>query len=210
MDGTLLDDEDAVHDDFWPLIEELDRRDVVFCPASGRQYYNLRERFEPSRTRSSSSPRTAPTWCARPGAQLGLPRPPGPARWSRRAGPDRRWRRRGGGAVRKVSAYIERRDGPSSPRSTSTTTACSSSRTSCDRGRHPQGGRLRLRVLGAGVRPGVRALPRRYQVGGVRQHWLDLMGLAANKGTGIRHIQEALGITATRRWCSATSSTTWR
>ncbi len=27
------------------------------------------------------------------------------------------------------------------------------------------------------------------------EHWLDLMSLAANKGTGIRHIQEALGIT---------------
>ena len=47
MDGTLLDDDDAVHDDFWPLIEQLHARGVVFCPASGRQYYNLLERFEP-------------------------------------------------------------------------------------------------------------------------------------------------------------------
>ena len=47
MDGTLLDDDDAVHDDFWPLIEHLHSRGIVFCPASGRQYYNLRERFEP-------------------------------------------------------------------------------------------------------------------------------------------------------------------
>ena len=27
------------------------------------------------------------------------------------------------------------------------------------------------------------------------QHWLDVMDLHANKGSGIRHIQEALGIT---------------
>lgn len=47
MDGTLLDDVHAIHDDFWPLIEQLHARGIVFCPASGRQYYNLLERFEP-------------------------------------------------------------------------------------------------------------------------------------------------------------------
>ncbi|WP_028454621.1 Cof-type HAD-IIB family hydrolase [Chitinilyticum litopenaei] len=47
MDGTLLDDEHAIHDDFWPLIDELHRRGVLFCPASGRQYYSLLERFAP-------------------------------------------------------------------------------------------------------------------------------------------------------------------
>ena len=47
MDGTLLDDMHAIHDDFWPLIEELHTRGIIFCPASGRQYSNLLERFEP-------------------------------------------------------------------------------------------------------------------------------------------------------------------
>lgn len=47
MDGTLLDDDHAIHDDFWPLIDQLQSRGIVFCPASGRQYYNLFERFEP-------------------------------------------------------------------------------------------------------------------------------------------------------------------
>ena len=73
MDGTLLDDEDEVHDDFWPLIDELHERGILFCPATGRQYYNLRERFAASPTRSCSSPRTAPTWCAGPRAELRLP-----------------------------------------------------------------------------------------------------------------------------------------
>lgn len=45
MDGTLLDDAGELHDHFWPLIDELHRRGVLFCPASGRQYYNLLERF---------------------------------------------------------------------------------------------------------------------------------------------------------------------
>jgi len=45
MDGTLLDDAGELHDHFWPLIDELHRRGVLFCPASGRQYYNLLDRF---------------------------------------------------------------------------------------------------------------------------------------------------------------------
>lgn len=46
LDGTLLDDEHAIHDDFWPLVERLEAQGIVFCPASGRQYFNLAERFE--------------------------------------------------------------------------------------------------------------------------------------------------------------------
>ena len=47
MDGTLLDDEGAIHNDFWPLIDRLHARGILFCPASGRQYYSLLERFGP-------------------------------------------------------------------------------------------------------------------------------------------------------------------
>lgn len=47
MDGTLLDDDNAIHDDFWPLIDQLHARGIIFCPASGRQYYSLLERFKP-------------------------------------------------------------------------------------------------------------------------------------------------------------------
>jgi len=45
MDGTLLDDDNELHEHFWPLVHELNRLGILFCPASGRQYYNLRERF---------------------------------------------------------------------------------------------------------------------------------------------------------------------
>jgi len=45
MDGTLLDDEKQLHDDFWPLVEQLRRRGILFSPASGRQYYTLLDQF---------------------------------------------------------------------------------------------------------------------------------------------------------------------
>ena len=45
MDGTLLDDDKALHEHFWPLVAELFERGVLFCVASGRQYANLYSRF---------------------------------------------------------------------------------------------------------------------------------------------------------------------
>lgn len=45
MDGTLLDPDHAVHADFWPLLEQLQKRGIAFCPASGRQYANLHHVF---------------------------------------------------------------------------------------------------------------------------------------------------------------------
>ncbi|RMI12489.1 HAD family hydrolase [Cellulomonas triticagri] len=43
MDGSLLDPQGRVPDSFWPVLAELERRGIAFCPASGRQYANLRE-----------------------------------------------------------------------------------------------------------------------------------------------------------------------
>ena len=45
MDGSLLDDEKRIHDDFWPLLDELGRRGILLCPASGRQYATLRRQL---------------------------------------------------------------------------------------------------------------------------------------------------------------------
>jgi len=45
MDGTLLDGDKQVHEHFWPLVTELHRQGILFCPASGRQYFTLREQF---------------------------------------------------------------------------------------------------------------------------------------------------------------------
>ncbi|MGY4645162.1 Cof-type HAD-IIB family hydrolase [Cellulomonas sp. URHB0016] len=45
LDGSLLDDAKRIDDGFWPLLDELDRRGVLVCPASGRQYATLRREF---------------------------------------------------------------------------------------------------------------------------------------------------------------------
>lgn len=46
MDGTLLDDSKKLHDDFWEVFEELQKRGIYFVPASGRQYFNIYEYFK--------------------------------------------------------------------------------------------------------------------------------------------------------------------
>lgn len=45
MDGTLLDDDKELHDHFWPLVEALHERGILFCPASGRQFHTLHRLF---------------------------------------------------------------------------------------------------------------------------------------------------------------------
>ena len=45
MDGTLLDESGGIPDGFWPLLDRLAHRGVVFAPASGRQYPALAEMF---------------------------------------------------------------------------------------------------------------------------------------------------------------------
>ena len=45
MDGTLLDADRRVPDSIWPLIAEMGRRGILWCPASGRQYATLARDF---------------------------------------------------------------------------------------------------------------------------------------------------------------------
>lgn len=47
MDGTLLDAGSAVPAAFWPLLERMRERGIVFAPASGRQVASLAELFSP-------------------------------------------------------------------------------------------------------------------------------------------------------------------
>src|SRR5690606_34367911 len=46
MDGTLLNDAHELHPDSWKIEELLHEQGVRFAVASGRQYYNLFEKFE--------------------------------------------------------------------------------------------------------------------------------------------------------------------
>ncbi len=46
MDGTLLTSENKLPAGFDEMMAELKRRGVIFCPASGRQYFSLLKSFE--------------------------------------------------------------------------------------------------------------------------------------------------------------------
>lgn len=50
MDGTLLDGEGKVPDDFWPIVDAMHDRGIVFAPASGRQHATLAKIFSPRPT----------------------------------------------------------------------------------------------------------------------------------------------------------------
>lgn len=46
MDGTLLDSNNKINPEFYEVFEKLKENNVIFAAASGRQYYNLLDRFE--------------------------------------------------------------------------------------------------------------------------------------------------------------------
>ncbi|MEH0155198.1 HAD family hydrolase [Limibacter armeniacum] len=47
MDGTLVKSNHELPDDFFSVFEMLKQKGILFCVASGRQYYNLREQMLP-------------------------------------------------------------------------------------------------------------------------------------------------------------------
>lgn len=48
MDGTLLDGQRRIPEDFWPVLEQMHNEGVHFAPASGRQLYTLIDQFAPA------------------------------------------------------------------------------------------------------------------------------------------------------------------
>ena len=46
MDGTLLKSNNEIQDGFYDVFHNLKEKDIIFAAASGRQYYNLLERFK--------------------------------------------------------------------------------------------------------------------------------------------------------------------
>lgn len=46
MDGTLLNENNEINKEFFEIFHKLAEKDIIFAAASGRQYYNLLERFE--------------------------------------------------------------------------------------------------------------------------------------------------------------------
>lgn len=45
MDGTLLNDHDKINEEFFHILNEISKKNILFTVASGRQYYNLLNKF---------------------------------------------------------------------------------------------------------------------------------------------------------------------
>ncbi|MBS1229289.1 MAG: Cof-like hydrolase [Proteobacteria bacterium] len=198
MDGTLLDDEQAIHDDFWPLIEQLQARGIVFCPASGRQYYNLLERFEPIAEQLIFIAENG-SYVVRGGRELSsecLSRDAareliGVARELALSGADI-----GVVLCGKRSAYIERSDRDF----VAQVDKYYHRLEIVDDLREIEDSLLKLAVFAFDsservVYPVFSRFRATHQVVVSGANWLDVMAPLANKGAGLRHIQQALRVT---------------
>lgn len=198
MDGTLLDDEDRIHDEFWPLIEALHARGVSFCPASGRQYYNLLERFEPIADELIFIAENG-SYVVHQGRELSsecldretCSRLTGAARSLAAGGADI-----GVVLCGKRSAWIERSD----PAFLAEVDRYYQRLEVVDDLSRVEDEFLKFAVFAFDsservCAPAFAPFSATHQVVVSGQHWLDVMAPAVNKGTGIRHIQQKLGIT---------------
>lgn len=198
MDGTLLDDEDAIDDEFWPLVDQLQAREIVFCPASGRQYYNLLERFKPIADKVIFMAENG-TYVVRGGIELSS---------------DCLTREVVGNLIRvtrnlnsgkanvgavlcgKRSAYIERTD----PEFLSEVVRACHRLEMVDDLLAVEDDILKVAIFDFEsservAAPAFECFRNSHQVVVSAEHWLDIMALEANKGSGLRHIQETLRIT---------------
>ena len=195
MDGTLVDDAKQIHDELWPLIDELHARGIAFCPASGRQYYNLLQEFEgvadelvfvaENGTYVVAQGREISSDClALAVAQQVISRV--------RGIPE-------AGAVLcgKRSAYIERRDQPFLDQAT---LYYARLRVVEDLLEVRDDDVLKVAIydFASGERntaPRLADLAGPHQVVVSGAHWVDVMSPTANKGRAIREVQQALGVT---------------
>lgn len=199
MDGTLLDDEHELHDHFWPLVDELNRRGILFAPASGRQYFNLLERFWDIRDEVLFVAENG-TFVVHRGVEISsdclapdvVGRLVEAVRGLAGAGVDL-----GAVVCGKRSAYIERND--------------SAFRAEADRYYArltvvddlfdvADDDVLKVAVYDFGssertTAPGLKGFRDTHQVVVSGQHWVDVMNRTANKGEAIRTVQRTFGIT---------------
>jgi len=199
MDGTLLDDNDELSEDLWSLLRELARRKILFCPASGRQYYNLLERF---REVSDGLVFIAEngTYVVRQGQEISSdcmePEVVGrlvlAVRELRDSGVDV-----GVVVCGKRSAYIERTDRAFRAEVEG---YYAKLQVVDDLRTTPDDEMLKVGVFNFGsaehtTAPALDRFRATHQVVVSGDHWVDIMNLTANKGEGIRHLQQSLGIT---------------
>ncbi len=199
MDGTLLDDAKELHDHFWPLVDELFRRGIRFCPASGRQYHTLHRLF--------GDVADELVYIAENGAYVVKGRDEVSSdtldddvvrrvvlavRELGAAGADV-----GAVVCGKMSAYIERVDPPFKEQ---VDHYYVSQLVVEDLLERPEDGILKIAIYDfgsaeQGVARGLAGFTGEVKVVVSGEHWVDVQNIDTNKGNGIRHIQWALGIT---------------
>jgi Cof subfamily protein (haloacid dehalogenase superfamily) len=195
MDGTLVDDAKQIHDELWPLVDELHARGITFCPASGRQYYSLLKQFEDvgdelvfiaengtyvvAHGREMSSDCLAPEVARQAVSRV-------------RSIPE-------AGAVLcgKRSAYIERQDPPFLAQAA---LYYARLRTVQDLLEVSDDDVLKVAIYDfasaeRNTAPRLAGLAGSHQVVVSGAHWVDVMSPTANKGRAVRQVQNALGVT---------------
>lgn len=198
MDGTLLDQHDQLHEHLWPLLDELDRRGIVFCPASGRQYDNLLERFRDVADRLVFIAENG-TYVVRDGQEVAsdclagdaVTDLVGTARDLRASGVDV-----GVVVCGKDSAYVERED----PRFLEQVRRFFSRvQVVPDLLDAPDDDVLKVAFFDFGsaeitTAPALSAYHASLQVVVSGAHWVDVISQTANKGAAVRRLQQEMGI----------------
>jgi Cof subfamily protein (haloacid dehalogenase superfamily) len=195
MDGTLVDDAKEIHGELWPLIDELHARGVTFCPASGRQYYNLVREFGDVADELVFIAENG-TYVVARGREISSD------------GLDVDFARQvvrrirdipGAGAILcgKHSAYIERRDPPFI---TQASTYYARLRIVEDLTEVADDDVLKVTVYDFvsgehNTAPRLEEIRSTHQVVISGAHWVDVLSPTASKGHALRQVQAALGVT---------------
>jgi Cof subfamily protein (haloacid dehalogenase superfamily) len=195
MDGTLVDDAKQIHDELWPLIDELHARGITFCPASGRQYYNLVQQFEDVAEELVFVAENG-TYVVAQGTEIS----------SDCLGLDvaqqvvsrvRGIAEAGTVLCGKRSAYIERRDAPFAAQAT---LYYAKLRVVEDLLKITDDDVLKVAIYDFtsaehNTAPRLAGLGATHQVVVSGEHWVDVLSRTANKGRAVRQVQKALGVT---------------
>lgn len=197
LDGTLLDAQHGIHDEFWPLLDQLRNRGILFCPASGRQYFKLLEQFQQAGeglifiaengTFVMQNGEELRSDCLSPTVAQEL------IRTARRL--NATGARSGAVLCGKRSAYIEWKE----PAFRAEVSRYYQRLEVVDDLQNVQDDFLKVAVFDfessqRNVLPSFAHFGNTHQVVVSGVHWLDVMAAHANKGTGLRHVQEKLGI----------------
>ncbi|MFE6886971.1 Cof-type HAD-IIB family hydrolase [Streptomyces sp. NPDC057694] len=206
MDGTLLDADGRVPDEVWPLLAELNRRGIVFCPASGRQYATLAAEFAAVDDGGMVYVAENGTYVVRGGTEISsdvldravvsqivksIRQLVDEATDAGGAGVDL-----GVVVCGKQSAYVERSDEAfmTEVRKYYRNHRVVDDITAVD------DDVIKVAVFDFGqaertVAPALAALTDTHKVVVSGEHWVDVMNLTANKGVAVRGLQRELGVT---------------